>query len=1186
MTLLNFNRTVGRTFLGGKRCFFPSKSLTTYNPPTKSPFKKIMAANRGEISVRIMRAANELGMKTVALFSKEDRFTQHRYKADQAFLVENVSPVGAYLDIEKIIQIAKENGVEAIHPGYGFLSENPRFAQACADNGIVFVGPTPQQLSMFGDKTDARKIALEVGVPCVPGTEGPVTTLEQARAFIDADVGYPIIIKAAHGGGGRGMRVVNSSEELEENFNRATSEALAAFGDGSIFIERYVYKPRHIEVQILGDGTGKVVHLYDRDCSVQRRHQKVVETAPAMSLDPKVRESMLNDAMRLTSRAKYLNAGTVEFLVDKEGRYYFIEVNPRIQVEHTVTEQVTGVDLVQSQFRIAGGDTLDDLNLKQENVNVRGVAMQCRVTTEDPSKDFTPDTGTIEVFRSTGGMGIRIDDGPGFQGAVISPFYDSLLVKVTAHAMTRRDCALKLRRALQEFRVRGVSLNKPFLLGVLEHPDFVDGVVDTSFIADNPQLLEAEESTNRGTKLLRYIGEIIVNGPPKSLGAVGEPPSVVDPKIPVLKNESDEGKSLRDIYVESGPAAFAKAVRSNKGLLVTDTTWRDAHQSLLATRMRTIDMLNIAPATSVALAKAYSLECWGGATFDVAMRFLHECPWERLASLREAVPNIPFQMLLRGANAVGYTSYPDNVVYKFCEMAQKTGMDVFRVFDSLNYLPNMQLGIDAVGAAGGIIEATVCYTGDVSNANRGKYDLEYYVDYVRKLVDMGIHVLAIKDMAGLLKPGAATLLVSTLRKEFPDLPIHVHTHDTAGTGVASMLASAEAGADAVDGAMDSLSGTTSQPSLGAIVGAVSGSSLDTGMSLDQITEINDYWEECRGLYAPFESGQKSGSADVYNHEMPGGQYTNLLFQSQQLGLSGQWPAIKRAYASANRLLGDIIKVTPSSKVCGDLAQWMVQNKLSENDVLEKAESLSFPQSVVEYFQGYLGLPPFGFPEPLRSRVLKGKTLPNGKQTFEGRPGAEMPAYDFEGAKKGIMAKHSMKHISDQDLLSYVQYPVVFEEFHEARNNYGDLSKLDTRTFVSGMKIGQEIAVEIEIGKILFIKLQGISNPDSSGVRQIVFELNGQQRIIRVKDNAVGSTKLQRVKANPSKPGSIGAPMPGVVIGVKVEKGQKVNKGDQMIVLSAMKMETSVNAPASGIVATLTVSEGDNVLGGDLLVEIE
>lgn len=1173
--------------------------LTT-GDPHKPPFKKIMAANRGEIAVRIMRAGTELGMKTVGIFSREDRFTQHRYKADQAFLIENKSPVGAYLDIDRIINLAVANKVQAIHPGYGFLSERADFSQACKDHGIAFVGPTPENLQTFGDKTSARELALKVGVPCVPGTDGPVTTLEQARNFVESGVGYPIIIKAAMGGGGRGMRVVQHAHELEENFNRASSEALAAFGDGSIFIERYVYKPRHIEVQILGDGTGNVVHLYDRDCSVQRRHQKVVETAPAMFLKPETRQAMFDDATRLTSTAKYLNAGTVEFLVDKEGRHYFIEVNPRIQVEHTVTEQVTGIDLVQSQMKIAGGATLAQLGLTQDKISVRGVAMQCRVTTEDPAHDFRPDTGTIEVFRQPGGMGIRVDGGPGFTGATITPYYDSLLVKVTATAMTRRDCASKLSRALHEFRVRGVSLNKSFLLNVLEHPDFVDGTVDTSFIADNPHLLQPVRSSNRAQKLLKFVAEMVVNGPPASLGAVGDAPSSVDPHVPVLEvgpapvdphlvhqeHPGGPGSSLRQIYVHKGPEAFAKAVRGNKGLLVTDTTWRDAHQSLLATRMRTVDMLNIAPATNVALKNAYSLECWGGATFDVTMRFLHECPWERLARLREAVPDIPFQMLLRGANAVGYTSYPDNVVFTFCDLAKKMGMDVFRVFDSLNYMPNLELGIDAVGTAGGIVEAAVCYTGDICNPEKGQYTLEYYMKFVKQLVDAGIHVLAIKDMAGLLKPAAATMLISAIRKEYPDLPIHVHTHDTAGTGVASMLSAAHAGADAVDLAMDSMAGTTSQPSMGAVVGALAGSPHDTGLNMSHLTMVNDYWEEARGLYAPFESGQKSGSADVYSHEMPGGQYTNLLFQSQQLGLSGRWPAIKRAYASANRLLGDIIKVTPSSKVTGDFAQWMVQNDLSEADVLERAESLSFPTSVVEYFQGYLGLPPFGFPEPLRSKVLKGKLLPNGKQMFEARPGAEMEPYDFDKARSELEHRYGKENISDGDVLSHAQYPGVFKEFMEAKKKFGDLSVLDTRTFVSGMKIGQEVSIQLEVGKILFLKLQSVSGADADGIRQVVFELNGQQRLIKIKDKSVGTTTVERVKADPSKPGSVGAPMPGLVIDVKVAKGDRVKKGEGLIVLSAMKMEQVVVAPIDGQVSFVSVVQGDNVKGHDLVVEIQ
>lgn len=1153
----------------------------------KNPIRKVMAANRGEIATRIMRAGSELGLKTVGIFSKEDRFTQHRYKADESFLVgEGKTPVGAYLDIPSIIKVAKENNVDAIHPGYGFLSENVHFAEECAKNDIIFVGPTTDNLNRFGDKTAAREIAIESGVPVVPGTDGPVTNLEEARKFIDSGVGYPVIIKASMGGGGRGMRVVNSAEELEENFHRASSEALAAFGDGTVFIERYVYRPRHIEVQILGDGKGEVVHLYHRDCSVQRRHQKVVETAPAVGLPPATEKAIIDDAVRLTKAAKYKNAGTVEFLVDQEGRHYFIEVNPRIQVEHTITEEITGIDLVQSQLRIAGGENFKDLQLKQEDIEPRGHAMQCRVTTEDPSKNFQPDNGIIEVFRSPGGMGIRLDDGPGFVGANITPHYDSLLVKVTARALQREDAAKKLLRALKEFRVRGVTTNKNFVMNVLNHPDFQKGIVDTSFIAENPDLVKPTRSTNRGQKLLRYIGNTIVNGPEKALGANGPKPSSIDPIVPTLTPHEKKGKSLRDVYVQEGPEAFAKAVRNNKGVLVTDTTWRDAHQSLLATRVRTKDLEAIAPATSVALRNAFSLEMWGGATFDVSMRFLREDPWERLAKLRELVPDIPFQMLLRGANAVGYTSYPDNVVYKFCEKAQQTGMDVFRVFDSLNYVENMRLGIDAVGAAGGIIEATMCYTGDVSDPTRGPYNLEYYLGYVRELVNLGIHTLAIKDMAGLLKPKAAQLLVSSIRKEFPDLPIHVHTHDTAGTGVTSLLESAYAGADAVDVATDAMSGTTSQPSMGAVVAALKGTELDTQIDPEEITPINDYWETMRGVYAPFESGQKSGSADVYSHEMPGGQYTNLLYQSKQLGLADQWPAIKKAYATANQLLGDIIKVTPSSKVVGDFAQFIVQNKLTAEEVVEKAETLSFPKSVVEYFQGYLGIPHHGFPEPLRSRVLKGKTLPNGKTMFEGRPGAELDPYDFEKARKDMEEKYGADNVSDLDVVSRAIYPQVYDDFQRFKDEYGSMRFLDTRTFLSGLEVGKEIEIEIEHGKTIFVKLIAVGSVQPDGTRDVIFELNGRQRVVKVTDENAGVTEAKKQKADPSNKGHIGAPMPGVVIEVKAKEGQNVKAGDTLVVLSAMKMETVVTAPVSGKVKTIHSAVGDNMKGGDLLVEID
>lgn len=965
-----------------------------------------------------------------------------RYKADESFLIgKGLTPVAAYLNIKELVATAKEAGVTAIHPGYGFLSENAGFAEACAEAGITFVGPPAHILRVFGDKTQARALAIEHGVPVVPGTPGPIGTVAEARAF-SREVGYPVIIKAAHGGGGRGMRVVRNDEELEENFNRASSEAKAAFGNGEVFVEKFVEQPRHIEVQILGDKAGNIVHLFERDCSVQRRHQKVVEMAPAIDILPEVRQKILDDAVKLTKAANYVNAGTVEFLLDTAtGKAYFIEVNPRVQVEHTVTEEVTGVDIVQTQLKIAAGMTLPEMGLTQDAIRVNGHAIQCRITTEDPSRNFQPDSGIISVYRSATGNGIRLDDGPGYPGAPITPHYDSLLVKVTARSSTYEGTLNKLTRALREHRIRGVSTNIPFLLKVLNHPVFRSGAVTTRFIETYPEVLQApQDAQNRGEKVLRYLSNVAVNGPDPALGATGPRATIRAPTVPRLPLLASAGRKpdadkpyLRDIFVKQGPRAFADAVAASEGTLIMDTTWRDAHQSLLATRMRTRDILAIAPATREALGRAYSLENWGGATFDVAMRFLRECPWDRLDAMREAVPDVPFQMLFRGANGVGYTSYPDNAIFKFCDVAVRHGMDVFRVFDSLNYVDNMKLGIEAAGAAGAVVEAAICYTGDVYEGELGargkdyKYKLDYYMGLARQFVDSGAHVLAVKDMAGLLKPESAAMLVGAIHKEYPHIPIHVHTHDTAGTGVASMVAAARAGAKVVDVAIDSMSGTTSQPSLGAFVASVAGTPLSTNLDLTKIAALNEYWEECRNMYAPFESGQYTGSSDVYDHEMPGGQLTNLLYQSKQLGLAGQWGNIKRSYAAANRILGDIVKVTPSSKVVGDLAQFMVANKLTEETVLKNAEKLNFPESVIEYLQGYLGIPHGGFPEPFRSQVLKGRRLPSGAECFTGRPGAELPPLDFAKTVRTMKDKFG-EMAREVDVQSYVMYPKVFSEW--------------------------------------------------------------------------------------------------------------------------------------------------------------
>jgi len=1147
---------------------------------------KILVANRGEIPIRIFRTAHELSLQTVAVYSYEDRLSMHRQKADEAYVIGKrgqYTPIGAYLAGDEIIKIALEHGVSMIHPGYGFLSENYDFAKGVEDAGLIWVGPRPETIRDLGDKVSARKLAEKASVPCVPGTPGPVEKFEDAKEFTD-EYGFPIIIKAAFGGGGRGMRVVWKQEELKDSFERATSEAKSAFGNGTVFIERFLYRPKHIEVQILGDSHGNVVHLYERDCSVQRRHQKVVELAPTKDLPQATRDAILNDAVKLAKTANYRNAGTAEFLVDQENRHYFIEINPRIQVEHTITEEITGIDIVAAQIQIAAGASLQQLGLTQDRISVRGFAIQCRITTEDPANGFSPDTGKIEVYRSAGGNGVRLDGGNGFAGAVITPYYDSMLVKCTCHGSTYEIARRKVLRALVEFRIRGVKSNIPFLASLLTHQTFIDGGCWTTFIDDTPELFSLVGSQNRAQKLLSFLGEVAVNGP-QVVGQIGESKLKSEVVIPTLTDHDEKPvdiskpceKGWRNIIVEQGPEAFAKAVRANKGCLIMDTTWRDAHQSLLATRMRTIDLLNIARETTFALSNAWALECWGGATFDVAMRFLYEDPWDRLRKMRKAVPNIPFQMLLRGANGVAYSSLPDNAIYHFCLEAKKNGMDIFRVFDALNDVEQLEVGIKAVLKAGGVVEGTVCYSGDMLNPKK-KYNLEYYLSLVDKIVKMGAHIITIKDMAGCLKPKAATLLVGAIRKKYPDVPIHVHTHDSAGTGVASMVACAQAGADAVDAATDSMSGTTSQPAIGALVASLEGSEFETGLNAHHLRQIDSYWAQVRLVYSPFEAGLTGPDPEVYEHEIPGGQLTNLIFQAAQQGLGERWAQTKKAYEQANDALGDIVKVTPTSKVVGDLAQFMVANNLDLKSLHEKAESLDFPSSVLEFFEGLMGQPYGGFPEPLRTQALR------GRRKMDKRPGLYFDPINFDEVRSKL--KETYGGCSETEVASYIMYPKVFDEYKKKVAQYGDLSVVPTRYFLNKPEIGEEFHIEIEKGKVLILKLLAVGPlSDQTGQREVFFEVNGEIRQVTVTDVHAGIENKSRPKADGSDSSQVGAPMGGMVIDVRIKEGSEINKGDPIAILNAMKMEMVISAPHSGKIESLSVKEGDSVDSQDLICKI-
>jgi pyruvate carboxylase len=1142
---------------------------------------KLLALNRGEIAIRILRAANELKLRTVAVYSQEDRLSLHRFKADEAYLIgQGKGPVQAYLDIDAIVALAAEKEVDAIHPGYGFLSENPALPRACEAAGIIFVGPSADILEALGDKTAARELAQSAGIPIVPGTPKPVDPNSEQVGRIAEEIGFPLIVKAAHGGGGRGMRVVDSIEQFKEKLREASQEAGAAFGNDAVFLERFIRRAKHVEIQILGDKHGNVLHLYERDCSVQRRHQKVVEIAPAIGLPQRVRMELAQAAVKLARAVNYENAGTVEFLVDADTHeWFFIEVNPRVQVEHTVTEMITGVDIVRTQVQIAQGLHLHSEEVAlphQAEIPLHGTALQCRVTTEDPANNFVPDYGKIHTYRSPAGFGIRLDGASAYGGAVISPYYDSLLVKVTAWGNNFKQSCDRMDRALREFRIRGVKTNIPFLENVVNHPAFQSGETTTSFLDTHPELFRFEPRRDRATKLLTYLADVRVNGNPE-VANKPRPQAIRAARVP-HSNVPEPPEGTRQLLNRIGPAKFAEWTRAQGRLLLTDTTFRDAHQSLLATRVRSYDLLRIADFVAKELPQLYSLEMWGGATFDVAMRFLMEDPWKRLQSLRAKIPNICFQMLLRASNAVGYTAYPDNVVREFIKEAALQGIDIFRIFDSLNWMPNMQVAVEATLDTGRLCEAAICYSGDILDPRREKYSLSYYVRLARELQRMGTHILGIKDMAGLLRPYAAYKLVKTLREEI-GLPVHLHTHDTSGINAATILKAADAGVEVADGAISAMSGTTSQPNLNSIVAALAHTERDTGLNFDALNQCSDYWETVRTYYTPFDNAPKSGAAEVYIHEMPGGQYTNLKEQAEAMGLGTRWPEVARMYADVNMAFGDIIKVTPSSKVVGDLALYLVSHEMTVKDLenLPPNHQLSIPNSAVDMFMGSLGQPEGGWPAKLQQIILR------GQQPQAGRPGERLKPVDLEEAAAKIEESTGSK--SRTDLMSHLMYPEVFSKFAAARAEYGELEVLPTPPFFYGLEERCETTVEIEEGKTLIIRLLTLGETRPDGMRTVFFELNGQPREVEVRDRSFKEAAPARRKANAAIPGEVGAPIPGAVTMLHVKTDEHVNKGDRLLVMEAMKMQTTVYAPVAGTIKEINVSARDSVEARDLLLII-
>jgi len=1143
------------------------------------PFKTLMVANRGEIAIRIFQAATELGLRTVAIYSHEDRLSIHRYKADEAWQVGPPGePLRAYLDIEAILEVARSRKVDAIHPGYGFLAENAEFARRCAQEGIVFIGPPADVIDKLGDKVAARAIAVAAGVPVIPGTPDPVSDVEQGVAFA-ASVGYPVMIKAMFGGGGRGMRRADSEPELREAYFGAQREARAAFGRGDLFIEKFLERPRHIEVQVLADRAGDIIHLFERDCSIQRRHQKVVEVAPAVGLSDDLRRDLYAAALDVARAAGLVNAATVEFLLAQDGSFFFIEVNPRIQVEHTITELITGVDIVHAQIRIAEGYPLGHPLIgiaSQDAVTRRGSAIQARITTEDPNNHFAPDTGRVTAFRTAGGFGIRLDTSIGGQGAVILPFYDSLLVKACALGLTHEEAARKLARCLKEFRIRGVATNIPFLDNIVEHPAFLAGTIDTEFINREHALFEFPRRRNRASRILHALADTVVNGPAGSDAPLLRPTITMEPLLPPrLPQPTSTTRSPKQILDQDGPVALAHWVRDQSHLLYTDTTFRDAHQSLLATRVRTHDMARVAAATEQRLAGAFSVECWGGATFDVAFRFLREDPWQRLAILRAEMPDSLLQMLLRGSNAVGYTNYPENVVRTFVQLAASTGVDVFRIFDCFNQLDAMRTSIDEVRKCGKIAEVSICFTSDLHDPSRPLYHLDYYRRKARECAEAGAHIIAIKDMAGLLRPCQAGELVQALRDEV-DLPLHLHTHDTSGNGIATLLAAAEAGVDIVDAAIASMSGLTSQPSLNALVEALAGTPRQPDVDTMRLQELSDYWEGVRTWYAPFESGLRASTTDVYRHEIPGGQYSNLKPQALAVGLAEQWGEIRERYREVNFAFGDVIKVTPSSKVVGDFALWLVRNDLTVAELMASDQAWDFPQSVIDFFNGSIGIPEGGFPDDIRRRILGNDTAaPTGPASHD------LPDYDFDAAR-ATLAQITSLPITDTLVISYALYPKVIKDFLAYTRSHGNISVLNTETFLYGLDADREVFIDIEPGKSLIVKRTAVGELRADNTREVHFLLNGQPRSAVAEDRSVATTMPSRRKADPLTTGHIGAPMPGALLSVAVSVGAAVNEGDALCVLEAMKLETTVRASASGVVLEVLAGVGDRLEVNDLL----